>query len=281
MHPWLFVFLFLVSVAAILIIYGLIYTAITGKPFITFSSGQSSVSKPIDDVATDQALEKARETAALASDHSVFDFELGKLEKLWHPVSYNEYTRKVPSAGCLYVSLAMACLLGSFIASILIVTSVFNRPAPLLADPIWWVTVVVLIVVTLGILMKANSVRHARIKLSVYEKGVRFGKSSLRFEDIVAVSVGGFRTFQERNFPILERIREIRYPAYKTAKDKLRAITLDIRRKDGKTVHWFGLMGMFHPIEIAALLEILMEHVPQEGELSNPDLFPGKGSVQD
>ena len=108
-----------------------------------------------------------------------------------------------------------------------------------------------------------NNARHQRVKLGIYEKGIRFGKSSLRFDDIEAVAIGGFKTSHEKNFPILECIREFRYPRYAIAKDKMRAMTLDLKRNDGTTVHWFGLMGMFEPSEIAAFLEELVERIPE------------------
>jgi hypothetical protein len=247
MNSALFVIILLGVAAISLTIWSAIYTRLTGKPFITFSSGQEDTT--VDDVAISQASEKARETAIAEPRVNVVDFKLGNLERLWHPV--------------LYSVLVMVLFFGSCFASVALVR-VLGRHPLFFADPVWWVILIGLIAFTHGTLSALNNARHQRVRLGVHEHGVRFGKSSLRFDEIAAVAVGGFKTAHEKNFPILECIREFRYPNYAIAKDKMRAMTLDLKRKDGTTCHWFGLMGMFHPSEIAAFLEILVERAPEE-----------------
>ena len=206
------------------------------------------------------AREKAREAAISLPTGNAIDFELGMLERLWHPVPYIEYTRKVPGTGCLYSTLVVILFFGSCVGSVALVVGVLKRSPLFFADPIWWVAVIGMIAITHGTLAKVNNARHRRLTLGIYKNGIRFGKSSLRFEEIAALAVGGFQTAHEKNFPILECIREFRYSNYAIAKDKMRAMTLDLKRINGTTVHWFGLMGMFQPSEIAAFLEIVVEH---------------------
>ncbi len=261
MNSALFILILLGIAAAVLTIWSVVYTRLTGKPFISFNSGPKETA--VDNAEIVQARDNARETALAEPMVNSVDFELGKLERLWHPVSYVEYTRRVPGTGGFYSVLMMILVFGSCIASIALV-KVLERPPLFFTDPIWWGILIGLIAITYGTLSSVNNARHQRLKLGVYEHGIRFGKSSLRFDGIAAVAVGGFRTAHEKNFPILECIREFRYPNYAVAKDKMRAMTLDLKCIDGTTCHWFGLMGMFHPSEIAAFLEILVERVPEE-----------------
>lgn len=194
--------------------------------------------------------------------------ELGEPVRSWAPLPYIEYTRNVPGVGNFYSGLMVTLFFGSVIASILLVSQVFNRTGALFKDPIWWVTLIVLITITHGTLSLVNSTRHNRRRLGVFKRGIRFGKSLLRFDEIAEVGVGGFKTSQERNFPWLEKIRELRYSAYATVKDNLRAITLDFKRHDGTTVHWVGVMGMFKPDEIAEFLELLKPHLKESRDPS-------------
>jgi len=189
------------------------------------------------------------------------ELELGVLKRSWAPLPYIEYTRNVPGVGNFYSGLMVTLFFGSVIASVLLVSQVFNRTGALFRDPIWWVTLIILITITHGTLSWVNSTRHNRRRLGVFNRGIRFGKSILRFDEIDEVGIGGFKTSQEKNFPWLEKIRELRKPAYALVKDNIRALTLDFKRHDGTTVHWIGVMGMFKPEEIAEFLELLKPHV--------------------
>ncbi len=124
-------------------------------------------------------------------------------------------------------------------------------------------------VVVLALIFGSFSVfcqkKHARKRLAVHELGMRFGNSTVRFDEIETFWMGVDRSFLEKNLPTMvnfQESRKIRHGNDRMSKDAMREDSLSFTLTDGRTIEWRYIRRCYAMSDLGEFVRALSKQAP-------------------
>lgn len=200
------------------------------------------------------------------------DSETSRSTSVWEPIPRSK-CRQLASARALGSDILKTVIFfGGIVLSILLCASVFDRPAPLYKDPIWWVCLTVLIAGPFLFLEWLLNRLHSRKQLSIDQENVCFGSSCVKLAELESISSGQFKVAMERYASTLEKAAilatrpgraaaTIRGAA--EARQQLRDYSLTLTEQGGNQVHWIGTLAFFEESNLDSFFAMLLERKPE------------------
>ena len=197
------------------------------------------------------------------SDETV-ELQLGLVKRCWSPLRLEEVEKVARGHGS---GLRMAILL---IVSLVLALAAAIKASQIIGGAI---AVIVSGIGVLGVLFIAiikfeNAIHNSR-RLGVFERGMRFGKSVVLFDDIKAISFRAPKTFKEKHLPTFGRLAEsIEKPGAEEYRELIqngRRAALTIHLNNGKLLVWLAVMAMYSK-------ESLYEFFPLLDEMAHAQL---------
>lgn len=114
--------------------------------------------------------------------------------------------------------------------------------------------------------------QYATMRLGVFENGLRFGHSLVRFDELKVITLGAPKTRLEANVtrhtPTLAKIgKGIESPAarrMREMKDRSRKLALNFEMCDGKNILWVSVLAAFSKESLVEFYKLLDERIPDK-----------------
>jgi hypothetical protein len=105
---------------------------------------------------------------------------------------------------------------------------------------------------------------YRRTRLGVFENGLRFGRSLIRFNELKVVTFGAPKAGSKRHMPTFSKIqRAIEKPAVRRVREireRSQKLSLTLMLHDGKIVVWQSVMGLFTKESLDEFFVLLDQH---------------------
>lgn len=106
-----------------------------------------------------------------------------------------------------------------------------------------------------------SRIAHLRTRLGVFERGMRCGRSVIRFDELKLITFGAPKTFAERHMPTLRSgQKSIEKSGAREASERIecsRRIALTMVMNNGKHVVWLSFHVMYPQQAITEFFELL------------------------
>ena len=142
-----------------------------------------------------------------APANEIVELELGPIVKSWNPRPLGDVEKEARGHGSgLRLCLLMAL---SFVLAIVIAALVGRQTGHALLVVVSGIGS--LAIMFFGIMKLENSIHDSK-RLGIFERGMRYGKFIVPFDELKLISFGAPKTFSEKHLPTLEKHSGSRVP---------------------------------------------------------------------
>lgn len=195
-----------------------------------------------------------------ASDEAV-EAQLGPLAGTWKPVSQTEIAR-VALVSENNAAISWLSLFGLFAGAAAAAGTAYltrNKWASIAAG------IGVISGSFYGVIQLARTV-HQRRRLDVFERGIRFGRDIIGFDELKLIRFGAPKTMGERHFPTLGKLqRKVdKLPEITQKRDNGRKLAITVILSDDNHIVWPGFLVSFSKEDLTEFFELLKSRHPEK-----------------
>lgn len=196
------------------------------------------------------------------SKDAKFETELGAVLNSWDPLPLGKVEGGLPMPWWV-TPLLMLLLPGGFL-----IAGFAAKFAGVPKDSIVQVTLfggVVVLALIFGSFTVFCQKKHAGKRLAVHERGMRFGTSTVRFDEIETFWMGLDKSFLEKNLPTVSNFQEsrkVRRGNDRLTKEAMREDSLSFTLVDGKTIEWRYIRRCYAMTDLGDFVRALSKQAP-------------------
>lgn len=196
----------------------------------------------------------------LAPPDELVELKLGPVVKSWSPLPLDEVNKVAlghTSNLRMYFLLAVSFILAVVIAG-LVGKMTGNTIAVVVSG------IGTLAVMFLGMMKLENAIHNSK-RIGIFERGMRFGKSIVPFDDLKVITFGAPKTFSEKHLPTLSDVQRVSARGdYET--DELiknaKTLSLTIFLANNKRIVWFAFSAIAGKDTVHEFFPVLDELIP-------------------
>lgn len=191
---------------------------------------------------------------------------LGPVLGSWEPLPLQQIVKSAnpPTTsmnGCLVKVLSLSTFL-------LVVTAAVASGIYFKSVPVGFVVAFGLAIPLTVFATRCTRAAHLKTRLGVFERGIRFGRSIIRFDELKVVTWGAPKTFAERHMPTLRQGQKAleKAPAHEASQraERSRKLALTFVMSDGRRVVWLSFHAVYSKESITAFFELLDKHIHEQ-----------------